>query len=292
MEQSAVTDLDAESAVAAASYELVVGRAITPISEPAPGDETLRNECGEVFAAIRTSGHERIMRMPGVASFTSSPGCARVTAEAEPGVSNAAVTRTFHKSVVPLLLYWAGHEVLHASAVGSAKGVVGFCAEGGTGKSTLAYGLSTRGFPFWADDALALDVRQQPRALLLPFDPGLRPRSARFFEASSSLPAPPADGTSAPVAALALFKRVATGDNVVQIGQLTGGRAFDEVIRHAYRLGLRSDHERRRTLVGNYMKIVASVPVFEIAFRPGFSRFAPVLQAIAEWLDAEFSQAT
>ena len=49
-----------------------------------------------------------------------------------------------------------GWEALHASAVLSPQGVVAFCAGSGTGKSTIARGLSERGYQLCADDAVAV----------------------------------------------------------------------------------------------------------------------------------------
>jgi hypothetical protein len=288
-----VTDSKARGVVAGTSYELVVGGDTVPAPalESAPGVETLRDEHGEVLAWLWPSGRDRVMQMPGVATFACSHGAGRVTAATEPGVSEVEVTEAFHKFVVPLLLYFEGHELIHASAVQGPNGIVGFCGEAGTGKSTLAYGLSTRGFALWADDALALELGNAPRAFVVPFAPRLRPATLKFFDATSSRPVPRAEGESAPVVGLAAIKRVTAEKEVARIERLNGGRAFDEVIRHAYRLGLGTDHARRRKLVENYMKIVASVPVFEIAFQPGFERFAAVLDVVAEWLDAEFAQA-
>jgi hypothetical protein len=171
------------------------------------------------------------------------------------------------------------------------NGVVGFCAGAGTGNATLADGLGARGFPLWADDTLALDMRRGLRAVLLPFDAWLDTPSLMFFESSLLGPVQLAEGETAPLVGLAVVNRTVGEKDVARIKRLTGGRAFDEVVGHAYRLGLGTDHARRRTLVENYMEIVVSVPVFEIAFQPGFERFAAVLDVVAEWLDAEFAQA-
>lgn len=266
---------------------------MVPALRAAPAITTLRDEDGQVFAAIWTSGRKRLMHLPGVATFVCPLDGPKSTATPEPGVSPPAVVEAFHRFVVPVQLYFAGYEVLHASAVRTREGTVGFCAEAGTGKTTLAYGLSTRGSPLWADDALALDVSQRPHALLLPFNPRLRPRAMRFFEASSFRPPlrSPAEQESVPVAALAVVKRVTGGTNAVRIERLSGGSAFHDLVRHAYRVDLKADYARRKTLIENYMKIVASVPVFEISFRPGFQRFPSVLDRVAEFLDAELGQA-
>jgi hypothetical protein len=281
--------------VAGAHFDVVLtddGPFKAPILESAPDLETVRDEDGAAVALVWTHGRDRVVQMPGIATYTCSPGSRRVTAVAEPDVPGLTVTEAFQKSVVPLLLYFAGHEVLHASAIQCEGGVVGFCAGAGTGKSTLAYGLSTRGFPLWADDALAVDTRAGVRAILLPFDSWLDTQSLTFFERSSPLsPAQLAQGEAAPLAALAVVNRAAGNTEAARIERLEGGRAFHEVVRHSYRVGLTTDRARRQDLVENYMKIVASLPVFEIAFRPGFERFPTVLDLIAEWLDAGFAQA-
>jgi hypothetical protein len=269
-------------------YQLVVSRVRVRTPESGPGAKTLRAEDGQMLAVSWTRGRDRFIQLPGLATFTCSGS--RVVASAERSVSETAVAAAFQRSVVPLLLYFAGHEVLHASAVRSTRGVIGFCAEAGTGKSTLAYGLSTRGLPLWADDALALDVSGKLRALLLPFEPRLRDRTVRFFETSSLEPVPPAEGCAAPLAALAVIKRMAGNSDVVQIERLKGGRAFDAVVRHAYRLDLKTDFTRRKRLIENYMKIIAAVPVFEIRFRPQFQHFPSVLAAVTELFDAELGQ--
>ena len=233
------------------------------------------------------------MHLPGVATFVSALDGRAVTAAPEPGVRDSAVDQAFYEFVVPLQLYFGGYEVLHASAVRSRAGAVGFCAAAGTGKTTLAYGLSARGLALWADDALVLDVSRRPQALLLPFSTRLRPAAKRFFEGSRMSPRvdPPPHEEVVPLAALAVIKRVAVGEREVQIERLGGADAFHALVEHAYRLDLDADHARRRALIEGYLKIVASVPVFEIGFRPGFRLFPSVLARVGDWLDGELGDA-
>lgn len=290
-ELSAVTHFASAPAATSGGYQLVVSRTRVPAPESGPDAKTLRNEDGQILAVSWTRGRDRFIHLPGLATFICSGDGSRVVASVERRVSQTAVAAAFKRSVVPLLLYFAGHEVLHASAVRSPKGVIGFCAEAGTGKSTIACGLSTRGFPVWADDALALDVSGKLRALLLPFEPRLRDRTVRFFETSSLEPVSAVGVEAAPLAALAVIKRIAGNADVVQIERLKGGRAFDAVVTHAYRLDLKTDFTRRKRLIENYMKIIASVPVFEIRFKPQFQHFPSVLAAVTELFDAEPGQA-
>lgn len=288
---SAVPNINLRRVVRGAGYELVRD-SVLPVSRVGTPDVQTLYKDGKIFAEIWTSGCDRFMHLSSVATFICSLGERRVTATAEQGVSQTAVDEAFHLFVVPLLLYFAGCEVLHASAVQTTTGIVGFCAAAGTGKSTLAYGLSGRGFPLWADDALALDVSQKPRALLLGFNPRLRPPAAKFFETLSVRPRlkSPAQVEFPPLAALAVISRTVRGKDAIEIERLSGGGAFNEVVRHAYRLGLKTDYVRRKMLIENYMKIAASVPVFDIRFRPGFRRFPVILDRVSELLDDEFGQ--
>jgi hypothetical protein len=63
---------------------------------------------------------------------------------------------------------------LHASAVGSRKGVVAFLARSGQGKSSLAAYLAQRGFPVLADDVCLIDSASSGPAMVIPTAPWLK----------------------------------------------------------------------------------------------------------------------
>ncbi len=66
------------------------------------------------------------------------------------------VVHSFYSTVLPLIA-WAcdGVEVFHSSAVRSARGVVALSGPSESGKTTLAYGLASRGYERFAEDAVA-----------------------------------------------------------------------------------------------------------------------------------------
>jgi hypothetical protein len=113
-----------------------------------------RDHEGTVCAAGHTVAGRHWMHVPRIGSFAFGP-CAgdAVHVFAEPSARPESVLDTFRRMVLPLALQAQGEEVLHASAVRMLQGVVALCAVSETGKSTLAYALSRRGFPLWADDA-------------------------------------------------------------------------------------------------------------------------------------------
>ena len=102
----------------------------------------------------------------------SDRGERRDLVEPDPAASRPLVIDWYRRAIAPMALQLLGMQVVHASAVLTDEGVVGFCAHSQTGKSTLAYGFGRRGYELWADDALAFDVVDgDARALPFPFDP-------------------------------------------------------------------------------------------------------------------------
>jgi hypothetical protein len=117
------------------------------------------------------------MDWPGIARFSFDLQGHQVTAWPEAGVHLADIQRVHRRVVVPAAHQRLGHAVLHASAVRTPHGVVGFCGDAGAGKSTFAFALAARGFDHWADDTLVIDPAARPLAVPIPFDAALRPAS-------------------------------------------------------------------------------------------------------------------
>src|SRR4029453_18879716 len=157
--------------------------------------------------------------IPVVGAFRSGAD-GTILAVPSDGVPESLVVDTYRRTIVPMTLQLLGRQVLHASAVEAAGGVIGFCADSQTGKSTIAFGLSRRGYRICADDALAFETSSGGvKAFELPFSTRLRPASAEYF----GTPAPPApelgpDGRIAvgdevaPLAALCILTRQSKGE--------------------------------------------------------------------------------
>src|SRR6266851_3250608 len=125
-----------------------------------PGLEVWRDIHGEVSAYSEVLGEEYWMHLPGLASFRFSCCGDEIAAAVTGSVREELVLDAYQRKVLPLALQVCGREVLHASAVRSPGGVMALCGISETGKSTIAFGLSRRGFPLWADDAVAFDVSE------------------------------------------------------------------------------------------------------------------------------------
>jgi hypothetical protein len=193
--------------------------------------------------------------------------------------SRARLQDLYRRSVVPLFLQALGHETLHASAVLGAQGVLAFCGERASGKSTIAYALARRGLPQYADDTLVMTptsrgIKTQP----LPFSPRLRPASAAYFRTHDRDSHSHEHKVSAPLSALFVLRPAAEGATL-DIEALASPLAFQALLSHAHCFEPASERSRRR-LLKNYLEVSASVPVFAVSYPPGLDRLDALLDAI------------
>jgi hypothetical protein len=219
--------------------------------------------------------------VPGLGTFRLGAGTPALAAG---GASPTRVQAAVQRIVVPRVLQLQGFEVLHASAVVTERGVVGFCGVSGTGKSTTAVGMSRRGYALWADDALGLDLSGgRARALPLPFEVRLDPPAAAFLGYRPPSPGLmiPAVGP-VPVAALCVLRRVA-GSEIVGVVRLAPPRAFRAVLAHAHDFNL-ADADRKRRLATHYLALTSATPVFDISFGEGLDQVPVLLDRIEDLL--------
>jgi hypothetical protein len=248
------------------------------------GGNVWRDADGQVVAFSSTSGNVRSLHWPGVASFRFQAGSDHVTAVPYPSTRSDLIHPTFRHSVLPLVLQALGREAIHASAILSPQGVIGFCGHAHAGKSTLAYALSDRGYPAWSDDAVVFEVDGgTSRAVLLPFEFRLRPASADLFGRSPG-PAPARQDRTpgrAPIAALcSLVREPADASKpAVVIRKLKGHEALAAVLEHSLCFDM-NDRARKQTVLVNYLTLLSSVQVFEVRLRPGLDRLSGVVDAV------------
>ena len=237
------------------------------------------------------------MHLPGLASFSFDQGVEEVTAiphgRAQDPAREDLILDTYYRTVLPMALQSRGWEVLHASGILTPRGVVALCGVSGNGKSTMAFGLSQpmafglsqRGWPLWADDAVAFETLETGiRIISLPFSIRLRPEAAAFFERNATVAHANLDRGEAqhvPLAALFVLNRTHDGSDEagVQVRQLSSAQAFLGVLAHAYCFNLQ-DLTRKQSMMRRYLDLVAQVPVFEISFRPGLERLPAILSEI------------
>jgi hypothetical protein len=244
------------------------------------------------FGGSRDGGHW--MRLPNVACFYFGDTGDEVRAFVDPKAAPESIVDAYHRSVLPMALQALDTEVLHASAVSTPFGVIALCAVSGTGKSTLAVGLSRRGYPVWGDDAVAFKTSPSlAEAIPLPFAIRLRPEAAALLGSHPEAPGSPApDGGNGeqrrrkPLAALCVLERMPTRQTPITVERLLPPSAFPAVLAHAYCFNL-DDPARKRRMVEEYLQLTAIVPTFRIRFEPGLERLDAVLDGIESVLATE-----
>jgi len=230
------------------------------------------------------------MDVPGLATFFFDRHGEEVNAIPHPTVAPGLLHDAYRHFVLPMVLHALDTEVLHASAVVARRGVVALCAESATGKSTIAFGLSLRGYPLWADDAVAFDTSgSNVSSIRLPFETRLRPDAEEFFR-NHSQTLPPrslrrgstdSHDEALPLAALVVLRRILPGSHgaPVKMAELLPTQALAALLAHAYCFSMQ-EMERKRRMVINYLQLTAKVPVFEVCFQSGLERLSAIIEAI------------
>lgn len=264
----------------------IAGREAPPVV-PRPPDgsvEVWRDVSGTTGAYAYQAGRQYWVDVSNVAMFHYSDATGHVTAVAHGAIPEVRVRAAYHRIVLPMLLQALGYEMLHASAVRTARGVVAFCGDSGAGKSTIAVGLSQRGYPLWADDALLFEAGAGIRAIGLPFEVRLRPESAEFFHLEGRLDRAGRDRSGvdrdpANLLAVCVLNQVgASGDGAVP-RRRRGAAALAALLAHACAFSL-ADLDRKRRMMEHYFAVSMRVPVFDLGVQPGLERLPDLLDAV------------
>jgi hypothetical protein len=246
----------------------------------------LREADGDACAYGHIADGACSLLFPGVAAFVFRAELKEAVATPEPGATRELILDTYHASALPLALQASGFEALHGSAVESSSGVIAFCALSGVGKSTVAYAMSRRGYPLWADDAVIFEARSDVPVVChrIPFKLNLRQQSKQFFGVGSKAGGEQpgrARGETERLRAVMILERKAGASDVplVEVQRLGLREALRAVLPHGHRFSL-SDIDRRRATLESYLRLVGQVPIFVASFTPGFVHLRPLLDEI------------
>jgi len=253
--------------------------------------EAWRDHEGMIYAYGQVLGDEHWMHLPGLASFRFSSCGEDVASAVTSAEADELVVEAFNRRVLPMAVQVRGREVLHASAIRGPAGVVTFCGVTQSGKSTIAFGLSQRGYSLWADDMVAFELSDSGAvAVSLPFSPRLRKSAAELFAVESTVQTIPRyDDTStgtdtAPLATVCILRKDYAAASAVAVRQLSSADAFATVLDHACCFLPQAD-ERKRLMVRHYLELVAVTSIFEICFQPGLANLPVILDEIEQLLD-------
>ena len=264
--------------------ELAIVEEEAVLPDRAEGDVEVWHEHGQVCAYGYPARGENWLHVPRLATFRFLGADQPVVGIPIASASAVSVRDAFERTALPMALQSLGRQVLHASAVRSPTGVIAFCGESGTGKSTLAYAASRRGNELWADDAVAFDVSADDVvALPLPFRVLLRPESSAFFGADAELRRTEPTASEL-LAAVAILERRDEHGFGVDVVRLSGADAFRAVLAQGY-CYRPTDRDQNARMVEDYLVLAARVPVLSARFEPRFESVEKLLDAIGNVLE-------
>ena len=132
---------------------------------------------GEESLLFHRTENGYLLRFIDNADFVLDFASDRVICTPVPGMTAEGLADLHFNQIVPLVMGYRGELVLHASAVKTASGAIGFLGATGRGKSTLAAALARAGCPFLTDDGLIMDhFAGRPGYAIRPRRPLLRLR--------------------------------------------------------------------------------------------------------------------
>lgn len=261
--------------------ELAIVEEEAVLPERAEGEVEVWHEHGQVCAYGYPARGQNWLHVPGLATFRFLRVDQPVVGIPAGSADRASVRDAFERTALPMALQSLGRQVLHASAVRSPTGVIAFCGESGTGKSTLAYAAGRRGNELWADDAVAFDVGgPEVVALPLPFRVILRAESSAFFGADQDAEVRrPAATERARLAAVVILERTDERGFGVDVARLSGADAFRAALAQGY-CYRPTDPDQNARMVEDYLALAARVPVLSARFEPRFASVEQLLDAI------------
>jgi hypothetical protein len=237
---------------------------------------------------------EHWVSVPEGASFHFRPGSGQVSVSAHPGplAEPEHILDAYYDAALPMAVQVVlGGQAVHASAVVAPETrVAAFCGLSHTGKTTIAYGLSRRGYPIWADDVVAFDTSSGEGvwSLRLPFRLNLRAQSAAHFEGLPEACASRADGgfpewARVPLAVLFVLQPLDRARPALRHGarRLSPKEALLALLANAFCFQPQTPHEKRK-MMQDYLEVVACVPIFRLEVRPGLDALVALLDEIEE----------
>ena len=239
-----------------------------------------RDADGVALARAFVGTSHRRVDWPGVGIFELSPP-AGVIVWPEAGVPLTTITDTFVRAVQPVLLQSLGWQTLHASAAANERGLTVFCGVSGSGKSTCAYGLRSRGWRQVADDTVVFRVeRSCAIAAALPYSVRLRAASREHFRSPADAASAPSVDRPLPIRRIVLLRQdVHHNAMKPDVQTLAPAAAFVPLLVHAHCFD-GADLAEKARLVEDYLSLCERVPVLAVTYRPGLDRLGGLLDAV------------
>lgn len=272
-----------------ASLDIIIRRSPARIDKIFGGHE-LSSPDGEVVAQIEKRGSDLILEFIGLATFCLSEKTLWVDQLATDLPSLENTKALLLNQVLPMVLSLSSDLILHASSV--TDGVSGWAFVGieGTGKSTIAGGLYSRGFRLLTDDASRLRINEINIDVMAGV-PEVRLFAAAFSEIfpSKSIEETTAvfqkrrlqTGRTLKMISLKKLFCLNPSDSVepLSITPISDKQAFERILPSLFRFDLWEQSARRREFE-NLSLLVANVPAVEVNYPHQWSKLPKLLDII------------
>ena len=253
---------------------------------------------GTPWLAIGRQACGYLLRFQAMVDFAVSPDAREILCYAAPDTPSETVRHLLLDQVLPLVLSWRGHLVVHGSAVLTPKGIIAFVGDSGSGKSTLASSFSEDGIEVLTDDCLLLQ-EQGDCLTAIPSYPGVRlwPDVADAMLGKSEALAEVAHYTekkrvnrsagirfSTRAAKLRRMYFLAPGEECEQIANvgirpLSARDVVVELVKYTYLMDV-TDRLRLRREFERLSRLATQALFYRLSFPRDFARLAQVRRAI------------
>lgn len=223
-------------------------------------------------------GQEYLLRLPRLAYYSFKLASETVTAYPFDSVSLKEVRKFYYRFVLPVFFQAIGMQKIHASAVLTDNGVVLLCGESFTGKSTIAYALSRRGYKVWADDAVVFDHTESGiRTFRIHNQIKLRKESAKYFHVQNRSSEYPEEAPIClqPIHSIFLLRRA---EACVRAKPLKPVEALPRLLQHAHIFQCNTPAQRLR--IFNVYIELSLRPVYDLRFPAGLEHLNKILEEI------------
>ena len=264
--------------------------------EQESGEESTK----DIWAHFGRTDDGYLLRFPSCGDFMLSADTMQIRCSPLPDIPEVTVRHILLDQVIPLVLSRREAVVLHASAVLTPHGVIGFAGKSGQGKSTLAASFAHRGYALVSDDCLVLRA-EHGCWIALPSYPGVRlwPSTAGALVHENT--------QSADVSHYSIKQRIsdtdllpfvdkpasirrlfflANDESPVCIQRVSPGQAFMSLVGFTYNLDIEDSAFLRRQFeaVG---QLTTDVPAYAIHYPRQFASLPAVWETILNHLEGQ-----
>lgn len=257
-----------------------------PADPPGPVAQRWLDHDGRLIATGGGSPSGWWMHWPGLATFQFDDEGPVRALPARSGLDET-IRDSFIRGVTPVVLLARGYEGLHASATLHPRGLVVLLGTSGTGKSTTAFALASRGADHFSDDTIIYSTdRGSAIACRLPFPVRVTAPAASVVQPpAGSVVEPTARAASARIHRIYHLVRDPLVDPLAPVFEpVEMERRFELLLAHAHPFEM-GGAQRQRRFIQNVMMLARDVDVWTCRFGPRLDALPSFAAALAGHID-------